>query len=158
MKIKDQQVPIPNSNPDPITGEPGCHPVGTGVGAAAGGAAGAATGVILGGPVGGAVGAVAGTIIGGLAGKATAEDVDPSFEENYWRQHYSTRPYYSTGDEYEVYAPAYQYGWEARSRYRNRQFDEVESELQKDWDGNGVRRMGWDKAKPIISDAWNRIE
>ncbi|HEX2252893.1 MAG TPA: hypothetical protein VHQ65_06480, partial [Thermoanaerobaculia bacterium] len=33
-----------DDNPDPITGTPGSHPVGTGVGAASGGAAGAAVG------------------------------------------------------------------------------------------------------------------
>jgi outer membrane lipoprotein SlyB len=64
------------SHRDPITGEPECHPVGTGVGAAAGGAGAALTGGILGGPVGAAVGAVAGAVVGGLAGKATAEDSD----------------------------------------------------------------------------------
>ncbi|NJL23055.1 MAG: hypothetical protein HC895_23115, partial [Leptolyngbyaceae cyanobacterium SM1_3_5] len=37
-----------DSNPDPITGEPGAHPVGTGIGAAGAGAAGAAIGGVVG--------------------------------------------------------------------------------------------------------------
>ena len=37
-------------NEDPITGEPGSHPVGTGLGAAGGAAAGAALGTAVGGP------------------------------------------------------------------------------------------------------------
>lgn len=59
-----------DANRDPITNEPGAHPVGTGLGAAVGGAAaGAATGA-FGGPVGAAIGGVVGAVAGGLAGKA----------------------------------------------------------------------------------------
>ncbi len=65
-------------NRDPISGELGAHPVGTGVGAAAGGvAAGAAVGSVAG-PVGTAVGAAVGAIAGGLAGKGVAEAVEPT--------------------------------------------------------------------------------
>jgi len=53
-----------DANRDPISGEPGAHPIGTGIGAAGGGAAaGAATGMAVGtvaGPVGTAVGAAVG--------------------------------------------------------------------------------------------------
>src|SRR5204863_3392131 len=42
----------PDANRDPITGEPGSHPVGTAVGGAGGAATGAAVGGALGGPVG----------------------------------------------------------------------------------------------------------
>ena len=43
----------PDSNPDPITGAPGAHPVGVGLGAVAGGiAAGAAAGTLAAGPLG----------------------------------------------------------------------------------------------------------
>jgi uncharacterized protein (TIGR02271 family) len=73
------------ANRDPITREPGSHPVGTGVGAAAGGVAGAAAGGAagaaaggVGGPVGVGVGAVAGAVVGGLGGKATAEHFNPT--------------------------------------------------------------------------------
>src|SRR5690242_20849258 len=84
-------------NPDPITGAPGSHPVGTGLGAAAGGlAAGAAVGTVAG-PVGSVVGAAVGAIAGGLAGKGIAELIDPTAEEAYWRDNYATRPYIDNG-------------------------------------------------------------
>ena len=77
------QVKSKDANRDPITGEPGAHPVGTGIGAAVGGAAaGAAAGTIAG-PVGTAVGAAMGAFVGGLAGKAAAETIDPTVEEEY---------------------------------------------------------------------------
>jgi uncharacterized protein (TIGR02271 family) len=66
-----------DANRDPITCEPGAHPVGTGVGSAAGGAAGAAIGAMAG-PVGAGVGAVAGAVAGGLAGKGAAEGANPT--------------------------------------------------------------------------------
>lgn len=67
-----------SANLDPITGEPGAHPVGTGVGAVAGGVAtGAAIGTVAG-PLGTAIGAAAGAVVGGLAGKGVAEQIDPT--------------------------------------------------------------------------------
>src|SRR5687768_18154615 len=82
-----------DDNRDPITGAPGAHPVGTGIGAAAGGAAaGAAAGTVAG-PVGTAAGMVAGAVIGGLAGKGVAEKIDPTAEDTYWRENYSSRNY-----------------------------------------------------------------
>jgi uncharacterized protein (TIGR02271 family) len=79
-----------SANPDPITRQPGSHPVGTGVGAAAGGAAGigaaAAAGAAAGtaaGPIGTGIGAAAGAVVGGLAGKAAAEHVNPSELDRY---------------------------------------------------------------------------
>lgn len=68
----------PNANPDPITGEKGAHPVGTGIGAAGAGAAATAVGAAVGGPVGAVVSAVVGSVAGGLAGKGVAEQIDPT--------------------------------------------------------------------------------
>ncbi|CAN5624008.1 hypothetical protein BH09PSE5_BH09PSE5_41180 [soil metagenome] len=73
-----QAPDVEAENRDPISDEPGAHPVGTGVGAAAGGVAvGAAIGTIAG-PIGTAVGAAVGAVVGGLAGKAVAETIDPT--------------------------------------------------------------------------------
>jgi uncharacterized protein (TIGR02271 family) len=66
-----------DANRDPITGEPGAHPVGTAAGATAGGAAGAAAGSI-GGPIGMGVGAATGAVVGGLAGSAAGEQFNPT--------------------------------------------------------------------------------
>ena len=54
-------------NRDPITGEPGSHPIGTAVGGLGGAAAGAAIGAI-GGPLGMLIGGAIGAIAGGSAG------------------------------------------------------------------------------------------
>ena len=149
----------PDANRDPISGEPGAHPVGAGVGAAAGGAAAGAAGGMVGGPIGAAVGAVVGGVAGGLAGKGIAESFDPTIEDAYWRENYASRPYYDPATSYDVIRPAYRHGWESRSKYAGRSFDEVESDLRRDWEATkSEARLGWDKAKFATRDAWHRIE
>src|SRR5215213_10205152 len=105
----------PDVNPDPITGEPGAHPVGVAGGGAGGAVAGAAIGTAVGGPVGTVVGGAIGAVAGGLAGKGAAESVNPTVEEGYWRENYKKRPYYQSDRDYDHYAPAYRYGWESAS-------------------------------------------
>ena len=140
----------------------GSHPIGTGVGAAAGGIAGAAAaGAIAGtavGPVGTIVGAVAGAVIGGLAGKGVAELVDPVAEESYWRDNYTSRPYVGRDASFDDYGPAYRYGVDGYGQYQGRKFDEVESELSRDWErAKGSSRLTWDNAKHATRDSWQRV-
>src|SRR5688500_13006547 len=148
-----------DTNPDPISGEPGSHPVGTGVGAAITGAAAGMAGGALGGPIGAVAGAAIGAVAGGYAGKAVEEQLDPTTEDAYWRKNYRNRPYVESDADYEAYRPAYQYGWESRTRHTGRRFDEVEPELEMGW---GERRsqsdLAWDKAKFAARDAWDRVE
>jgi len=155
-----------DTNPDPITGAPGSHPVGTGIGAAGGGVAGAAAGAGIGSAVpgigtavGGVVGAVVGAAVGGGAGHEIAEHIDPTAEDAYWRENWSARPYYSSDWTYDDYAPAYRYGWESRARYPDRTFDSAESDLRTGWDRFKLKsRLAWDKAKYATRDAWDRID
>ena len=153
IKTKDE-------NRDPITGAPGAHPVGTGVGAAVGGmAAGAAAGTLAAGPVGTLVGSAAGAIAGGLAGKAVAEHYDPTAEEAYWRDAYEREPYYQSGMTYDDYDPAYRLGWESRGRYSGRRFEDVETDLGRDYESRrGKSRLSWDHAKHATRSAWDRVE
>lgn len=145
-----------SDNADPITGEPGAHPVGVGLGATGGGITGAAIGAAAG-PVGAAVGAVAGAIIGGMAGKDIAESYDPTAEDAYWREHYRTRPYVRPGDAYERYEPAYRFGWESRFEHAGRTFEDIEPELEQRW-MTAAPDMGWDTARHATRDAWDRLE
>ena len=148
-----------DANRDPLSGAPGAHPVGVGAGAATAGATGAAVGAVVGGPVGAVVGAAVGAVAGGLAGKGAAEAVNPTMEDKYWRDNYSTRPYVTSGTAYDTYQPAYRYGWESYGRYRGKKFDDVEPELRKDWEKTkDASRLTWDKAKDATRDAWHRVE
>jgi len=146
-----------NANRDPLTGAAGAHPVGTGLGAVAGAAAaGAAVGTFAG-PVGTVIGAAAGAVAGGLVGKGIAESIDPTVEDAYWRDNYSTRPY-ATGASYDQFGPAYGYGVKSYGKYSGRSFDDVESDLSRGWStARGNSSLGWDKAKHATRDAWNRV-
>lgn len=144
-------------NADPVTGEPGAHPVGTGVGAATGGTVGAVIGGAVGGPLGAMVGAAVGGVAGGLAGKGISESVNPTEEDAFWRDHYSTRPY-ASGRSYDQLQPAYRYGWEARTRYEDRNWNDVEGDLERDWtQRHGSSGLAWNDARYATRDAWDRI-
>jgi hypothetical protein len=153
----------PERNPDAITGAPGSHPVGTGIGAASAGVAGVAIGTAVGGPVGslvgGAIGAVVGAVAGGLAGKGVAEAIDPTTEDAYWRDNYSSRPYVRSGARYDDYQPAYRYGWESRRAHLGKSFDEVEPALSQNWNSRREGSpMSWDQARSATRDAWDRCD
>src|SRR5688572_27815937 len=147
-----------DANRDPISGAPGSHPIGTGVGAAAGGmAAGAAAGTVAG-PVGTVVGAAVGAVVGGLAGKGIAEQIDPTMEEAYWRENYTSRPYVKSGSKFDDYGPAYRYGIDNYSKYPGRKFDEVESDLSREWQrAKGKSSLTWENAKHAARDSWQRV-
>jgi hypothetical protein len=147
-----------DENRDPITGAPGAHPIGVAAGAAAGGATGAAVGAVAG-PAGAVVGAAVGAVAGGLAGKGVAEAIDPTREDAYWRDNYRGRPYYDASTPYDVYQPAYRYGWESRARYPTRKFEDVETDLERGWDrAKGKSQLAWDRAKHATRDAWQRLD
>lgn len=146
-------------NEDPITGEHGSHPVGAGAGAAVTGAAAGAAGGAVGGPIGAIAGAIVGGIAGGLGGSALAEQIDPTVEYAHWKGEYENRPYYDEDVPYETYAPAYQHGWEGRSRYHDRTYAEAEPDLQREWkESKYESQLGWAKAKHATRDAWHRVE
>lgn len=147
-------------NPDPITGAPGSHPVGTGVGAAGGAAAGALAGALFG-PIGMLIGGAIGTIAGGAAGHGVAESIDPTGETEYWRSEYSKRPYYQSTYDYDTdYQPAYLYGTSARMQHAGRDWDDsLESDLRQGWDNTKhTSRLTWENAKDAVKDAWNRSD
>jgi uncharacterized protein (TIGR02284 family) len=144
-------------NRDPITDEPGAHPIGTGIGAAGGAVAGAAAGSVAG-PIGAAVGGVVGAVVGGLAGKAAGEAVNPTAEEAYWRENYSKEPYYEQGRSFDDYSPAYRLGLSGRERYPD-QWTGVEPRLASEWETErGSSSLDWDRARPASQAAWTRAD
>jgi uncharacterized protein (TIGR02284 family) len=147
-----------DKNRDPISGEPGSHPVGTGIGAALGGAGvGAAAGMVAG-PAGALVGAVAGAVAGGYGGKAAAEAINPTAEEAWWRENYDKTSYYEAGRPFDDYAPAYRLGVTGRVGYSG-SFDDYEGQLADGWDAKrGSSTLSWPQARSATRDAWDRVD
>lgn len=139
-------------NRDPITGEPGSHPVGTGIGSAGGAALGAGIGAMFG-PIGALVGGAIGAVAGGAGGHAAGERIDPTGEEAYWRSQHKS-------DDWNDYAPAYRYGWESRMQHQDRKWDSaLEGDLRSGWDrAKGSSKLTWENAKNATRQAWDRTD
>lgn len=78
-------------------------------------------------------------------------------QTSYWREQYKNEPYYSQGEKFEQYEPAYRTGIEGRQRYAGQRFDEVEGNLRNDYEANlGSSTMRWDtKGKQACRAAWD---
>lgn len=155
---KTEEVHSERRNEDPLSGEPGAHPVGTAVGAALGGAAAGAAAGALGGPIGAVAGAVVGGIAGGYAGKAVAEGVDPTVETAHWRAEYKNRPYHNQEYSYEHYHPAYQAGWESHDGSNGAGWATREEIARQRWESEGgPQYMSWEEARLAALDAYDRV-
>ena len=86
--------------------------------------------------------------------------MNPTVEDGYWKENYSSRPYARADQGYEVYQPAYKYGWESRAKDNTGQrFEDVESDLERGWDNaRGASRQTWNEARHATRDAWHRVE
>lgn len=79
-------------------------------------------------------------------------------EDTYWRENYRTRPY--AGGQYDDWRPAYRFGYESANRYSGRSWDDVERDLEREWDTYEYRtdtRSTWQQVKDAARDAWNRV-
>jgi hypothetical protein len=158
MAQRKDDVREGSENRDPITHAPGAHPVGVGIGAAGAGAAGAAIGGAIAGPPGAMVGAAIGVVAGGMGGKAAAESVHPTIEDEWWRRAYPGRPYAKSDVPYEIYRPAYSYGWQARMMHGDMLWEEIEPNLAAGWEqARGESTLPWSDARHAAKDAWDRI-
>ena len=64
-----------------------------------------------------------------------------------------------SGASYDEYGPAYRYGVDAHSRYPDRDFDELESDMGRDWPTTrGSSSLEWEHAKQASRDAWHRVK
>lgn len=134
------------------------HSIGSGTGAVGGAIAGAAIGSAAG-PPGSAVGAVVGAVIGAKAGDSIAEAINPTDYTDHFRETYAQAPYYVSGREWNDYRPAYQYGYDTYGQYRGQRFEDVDSQLARDWAASrGESRLAWDEAKGAVRAGWDRIE
>jgi uncharacterized protein (TIGR02271 family) len=87
--------------------------------------------------------------------RASNLEDDDSYFRNDWNTNYS-----SLGGSYDDYAPAYRYGSEMRSndQYRNRDWNDVESDLRSDWDRKNVGEPStWERVKAAVRHGWDKV-
>ena len=136
------------------------HSIGAGSGAVAGAVAGAAVGA-AGGPVGSAIGAVAGGVVGAKAGDSIAEAVNPTEYRDHFEREYRGTSYYNADRDWNDYGPAYQYGYDTYGQHRGRRFEDVEPDLERDWERSRAEhnsRLAWNDARHAVRDGWHHIE
>ena len=131
--------------------------VNAGVGAVMGGAAsGIAVGMVAG-PIGAAAGAVIGAVAGGFAGVEVGKMIDPTTEDDWLQKEFKNRPYVKPQQTFQDYVPTYQFGSHAEAAYMGRTFEEVEADVENEFELSGRNEMmPWGEAKPAIADAFNR--
>jgi hypothetical protein len=101
----------------------------------------------------------AGVVVAGPKARGRAKQVDPKVENAYWQTNYSKQKYVERNAPYTAYQPAYRTGYEGRSQYPGKKYEEVEADLQRDYEkSSGPAGLNWDKAKRATRDAWDRVE
>ncbi len=162
-ELKDiKKAEAHDANRDPITGEPGSHPVGTTLGAAAAGVAGTIVGAGLGGPLGAAIGAGLGVAAGAAVGHNAAESANPTYVEvePSLQADFPTRPY-ATGRVYGDYEQAYMFGANERRNWPQQAGwdDATEATLRDRWEQNQTTpALTWAQAREAVRDAWHAVE
>ncbi len=148
--------PRGNRNADPISDEPGAHPIETGLGAAIAGAATGLTAGAIGGPTAAAIGVAVGAIAGGFAGKSMGEAIDPTIDDAWLREHFKSRPYVEVGDEYDDFQSAYRFGGLAVAKYGDAGLDMTDEKLRQEWEASEESDLPWSRACGAVKDGYDR--
>jgi len=92
--------------------------------------------------------------------EVNTDNIDAKGSRDYrddFRRDFATR-YGTTGEQFETYAPAYDYGYRVAndSRYRGKSWDDVEDTLRTDYLRNNPN-SSWDRAKGAVRYGWEKV-
>jgi hypothetical protein len=74
-----------------------------------------------------------------------------------FRDRFRDASYYSTGRDWDDYAPAYRYGASAFAQHRGKHFEDIERILERNWDTEKPpSRLVWVEARGAVLDAWRQ--
>jgi len=148
---------------DQALGKHDSHPgvadhVGEGVGGVSGVVAGAAIGSAAG-PVGTVIGGILGAMGGWWSGRAVTEAATAISKDDdaYYRKRFDASTNRIPGRTYEDVKPAYYLGQVASRNpdYRNRSFDDIESDLGRGWSASN-KYGPWDDFKDYAREGFTR--
>jgi hypothetical protein len=153
-RAKDSALGKHDSNPS-VADE-----IGEGVGGIGGVLAGAAIGSVAG-PVGTLIGGIAGAMGGWWTGRAITEATGKltSDDDSYYRSHYESSSSQLADRSYEDVRPAYHLGQVAAHNpdYANKNWSDVETDLQRGWNSEPTRKYGeWAAVGGYASEGFNR--
>lgn len=84
----------------------------------------------------------------------TPDRIDREAVSEYWHERFFTESYYTVGDRFEHFEPAYLAGHEARIRDFNLAYEQVEEELRSRWQQDSHSSLSWARARLAIRRAW----
>jgi len=89
---------------------------------------------------------------GQRAGNVSGYDAYDAGFRNHWQSNYA-----KAGMTYERYQPAYRYGYSLANdqRYRGRNWNEIESDVRRDWESQ--KQGPWENFKDSIRYAWDQV-
>ncbi|MCW0392969.1 hypothetical protein [Xanthomonas sacchari] len=97
-----------------------------------------------------------------LAARDSWERADATYRtyedsDRYYADRFDTVDYRETDSSYDDYRPAYRYGVQARSRYRDRVWDDrLDTDLESGWERAKDRsRLSWAQAKAAVREAFD---
>lgn len=80
----------------------------------------------------------------------------PAGEADFWREAFTSEPYYQDGRQFQDYGPAYELGWTGYCSYGG-EFDTADRVLANDWIVHkGVSGLSWEDVRPACRAAWQR--
>ena len=84
----------------------------------------------------------------------TYSTMDPDFQTHY------ASTYKSSGNDYDTYKPAYQYGYAAGQTYSDRDYNQVENDLRTDYSSryNNGDESAWDNFKDAVKHGYNKAK
>lgn len=91
------------------------------------------------------------------SGKTARSGVISDYDEDF-RRGFQTRYASDRSASYDLYAPAYRYGYEMASdpRYRGKSWDHVESTLWTDYERRNPNSV-WDRMKGAVRYGWEKV-
>ncbi len=97
---------------------------------------------------------------GGQHGQVAAAAGRAPAAQSYWRNRYSSEPYYEPGRSFEDYAPAYELGASVRALATvDQEFDALEPDMQRAWESRGAAsNLTWEEVRAAMRAAWNRVD
>ena len=83
---------------------------------------------------------------------------DWNLDQSWWRENFQDRPYVTADRRFEDYEPGYRFAYQSVSRYKGKNFDDIEPNLRSDFDSfEGRGQSTWENMKDAVRDAWDKV-
>jgi len=90
-----------------------------------------------------------------IPGRVPEDGTPRQAGSDYWRDRYTSEPYYDNQLFFDDYEPAYQIRHTARAQHMIRAYEGIEGELESRWaKERGKSRLEWAQARSAVRRGW----